>query len=240
MAKPSILKTVTRSGLGSRNARRDRASQRIPVNIYGHGEANQNLAIGAHDLGLALQTATQVFTLDIDGRQQPCLVKSVAYDTFGKDILHVDFARVSLTEEVEVEVTVNYLGHPKGLADGGQLVVQHPQLWVRCLASAIPEFVEVDISGIELGHSLHASDVKLPAGVSLDLKKMAADEPIVGVVAPRVEAEPVAEEVPVEGAVIAPAAGDAGAAAPAAGADGKPGAPAPAKAASSDKGGKKG
>jgi large subunit ribosomal protein L25 len=241
MAKPGILKTEPRSGTGSRNARRDRVAGKVPVNIYGHGEQNQNLAIAEHPLHLALDTATQVFTLDIDGRQQPCLVKSVQYDTYGQEILHVDFARVSLTEEVDVEVPVHYMGHARGLTEGGQLVIQHPQLAVRCLASAIPEFLEVDIAEIGLGKSLHAGDVKLPAGVKLDLRKMAADEPVMGVVAPRVEAVVEAEAAPAEGAAAAPAAGAAaapaaGAAAPAAGAPGA----APAKGAAPDKGGKKG
>jgi large subunit ribosomal protein L25 len=247
MAKPSILKTESRSGTGSSNARRDRVAGKVPVNIYGHGEENQNLAIAEHALNLALGTATQVFTLDIGGKQQPCLVKSVQYDTYGQEILHVDFARVSLTEEVEVEVPVHYMGHAKGITEGGQLVIQHPQLWVRCLAAAIPEFIEVEIADLGLGHSLHAGDVKLPAGVKLDTKRMAADEAVVGVVAPRVEAAPEVEAAPAEGAVVAPAAGEAGAAAPAAGgAEAKPGAAAakpgaaPAKGAAPDKGGKKG
>jgi len=239
MAKPSILKTESRSGTGSANARRDRVAGKVPVNIYGHGEQNQNLAIGQHALSLALHTATQVFTLDIGGKQQPCLVKNVQYDTYGQEILHVDFARVSLTEEVEVEVPVHYMGHAKGITEGGQLVIQHPQLWVRCLAAAIPEFIEVDIADIAMGHSLHAGDVKLPQGVKLDTKRMAADEAVVGVVAPRVEAAPAAEAAPAEGGVVAPAVGAEGAAAPAAGAEAKPGA-APAKAAAPDKGGKKG
>jgi len=250
MAKPSILKTENRSGIGSRPARRDRVAGKVPVNIYGHGEECQNLAIGEHALQIALGTATQVFTLDINGKQQPCLVKSVQYDTYGQDILHVDFARVSLTEEVDVEVPVHYMGHAKGITDGGQLVIQHPQLAVRCLAAAIPEFIEVDIADVGLGKSLHAGDVKLPAGVKLDLKKMSSDEPIVGVVAPRVEAVVEAEATPAEGAVVAPAAGGEAGAAAAAGAAGaaagkagaapaKPGA-APAKAGASDKGGKKG
>ncbi len=236
MAKPSILKTESRSGIGSRPARRDRVAGKVPVNIYGHGEECQSLAIGEHSLAIALATATQVFTLDINGKQQPCLVKSVQYDTFGQDILHVDFARVSLTEEVEVEVPVHYMGHAKGITDGGQLVIQHPQLAVRCLAAAIPEFIEVDIAELGLGKSLHAGEVKLPEGVKLDLKKMVAEEPIVGVVAPRVEAVVEAEATPAEGAVVAPAAGAAapaaGAATPAAGGD--------AKGGGADKGGKKG
>jgi len=216
MPKPSVLQTHSRTGTGSAAARRLRAAARIPVNVYGHGEANQNLALDEHELELALHTATQVFTLEISGQQQPCLVKSVQYDTFGQRVLHVDFARVSLTEEVEVEVALDITGTPKGAAEGGQVVVLHPALWVRCLANAIPDSLPVDITPLLMGEAIQAQDIALPPGVSLDTKKMNPEDQIVAVVAPRIEevaAEPAAA-VPAEGAAV-PAEGAAPAAAPA-------------------------
>jgi large subunit ribosomal protein L25 len=225
MAQPTVLKTETRAGSGSASARRDRSAGRIPVNVYGHGEGNQHLLIDEHQLDLALHTASQVFTLAIGGAEQPCLVKSVQYDTFGQRILHVDFTRVSMTEEVEVEVTLEFTGTPKGLAAGGQLVVLHPALWVRCLANAIPDSIGVDISGIELGHGIHAGEIALPAGVTLDTERMEPEDQVVGVAAPRVEepeepvgGEAVEGEAAPEGAAAAPAEG---AAAPAEGAAAK-------------------
>ncbi len=191
----ATLKTQPRNGTGSRAARHDRDAGRIPVNIYGHGEVNQNLAIDAHELDLALHTASHVFTLSIDGAEQPCLVKEVQYDTWGLRVLHVDFARVSLTEEVEVEVALEFTGIAKGLAAGGQLVVQHPELWVRCPANLIPDVLVVDISSLELGHAIHAGEIALPAGVSLDTEKLEPTDPVVSVLAPKVE-----EVEPAEGA----------------------------------------
>ena len=216
MSKPSVLQTHSRPAIGSASARRLRAESRIPVNVYGHGEANQNLALDEHALELALHTATQVFTLSIAGKEQPCLVKSVQYDTFGQRVLHVDFARVSLTEEVEVEVALEISGTPKGVAEGGQVVIMHPAIWVRCLASAIPDVLVVDISPLVMGQAIHAREIALPTGVSLDTKKMNPEDQIVGVVAPRIEeaaAEPAAP-----GAVEGAAAPTAEGAAPAAGA----------------------
>ncbi|MHC5212658.1 MAG: 50S ribosomal protein L25 [Planctomycetota bacterium] len=220
MAQPTVLKTEVRAGSGSASARRDRRAGRIPVNIYGHGEGNQHLLIDEHDLGLALRTSTQVFTLTIGGAEQPCLVKAVQYDTFGQHILHVDFTRVSMTEEVEVEVTLEFVGTPKGVADGGQLVVNHPALWVRCLANAIPDVINVDIAAVEMGNGVSAGEITLPPGVSLDLEKMEPGDQIVGVAAPRaeepeeapedeaVEGEGAPEGAPAEGEA-APAEGDA-------------------------------
>jgi large subunit ribosomal protein L25 len=214
MAQPTILKTEHRTGTGSASARRDRRQGRVPVNVYGHGEGNQHLLMDEHELSLALHTATQVFTLSIAGAEQPCLVKSVQLDTFGQRILHVDFTRVSMTEEVEVEVSLDFVGTPKGVATGGQLVVHHPALWVRCLANAIPDSISVDIAGIEMGHGVHAGEIALPAGVSLDTEQMDPDDQVVAVAAPRAEepepeAEPAEGEEAPEGAAAEPAEGAA-------------------------------
>jgi large subunit ribosomal protein L25 len=205
------LTTSPRAGTGSRDARRLRASGSVPVNVYGHGEANQNLSIPAHDLLAALAGQAHVFTLQIGGTSQPCLVKEVHYDTFGQDVLHVDFARVSLTEEVEVEVELELVGPAKGVTDGGQLVTHHTALWVRCLASAIPDRLSVDITGLAIGQALHAADIPLPEGVRLDEEHMEATESIVGVVPPRVEAEETAEAEGVEGAAEGAEPGEPGA-----------------------------
>jgi large subunit ribosomal protein L25 len=223
MSKPDTLKTQPRSGSGSAAARRQRREGVVPVIVYGHGEDNQSLTVAAHELDLALASQTQVFTLEIGKKQQPCLVKSVQYDTFGQHVLHVDFTRVSLTEEVEVEVELEFVGDPKGVAEGGTLAVQHPALWVRCLANAIPDSIQVEVSELEIGHSIHAGEIELPKGVRLDDGKMDPSDQMVGVLAPRVEVE---EEVPEEGAVEgeAPVEGEAapaeGEAAPADSADG--------------------
>ena len=225
MPKPSILQTHPRPGTGSADARRLRAASRIPVNVYGHGEANQNLALDEHDLELALHTSTQVFTLSIGGKEQPCLVKSVQYDTFGQRVLHVDFARVSLTEEVEVEVALDITGTPKGVAEGGQIVVLHPAVWVRCLASAIPDSLPVDITPLMMGQAIHAREIALPAGVTLDAKRMNPDDQIVAVAAPRIEEAPAeAAAAPAEGAAVPAAEG-----APAPGAAASAAEPAPVK-----------
>lgn len=213
MPKPSVLKTHSRPDIGSASARRLRAESRIPVNVYGHGEANQNLALDEHALELALNTSTQVFTLSISGKEQPCLVKSVQYDTFGQRVLHVDFARVSLTEEVEVEIALEITGTPKGAAEGGQVVVLHPAVWVRCLASAIPDLLSVDISPLLMGQAIHAREIVMPAGVSLDTKKMNPDDQIVGVVAPRIEEAATEAAAPTAEGAAAPAEGAAPAAA---------------------------
>lgn len=204
----AVLKAERRSGKGSRDASRARRDGKVPVNVYGHGEANEHLLTDAHALDLALKTEQQVFTLDVEGKEESCLVREVQYDTFGLHVLHVDFARVDLKEEVEVEVPIEIAGQAKGVNDGGTLVTQHPAIWVKCRADSIPAHIEVDVTEVEMGHAIHAGEVTLPKGVKLDEQKMDPETAIVGVVAPKAEVE----ETPAEGEVPegeAPAEGEA-------------------------------
>ena len=197
--KSIVLNTETREQSGSAASRRARRAGRVPVEIYGHGKANVSLTIDAHALGLALNTPAQVFTLDMGGKSESCLVKEVQYDTFGQQILHVDFARVDLSEEVEVEIQLEFTGRAKGVVeDGGTMVVHHPTVSVKCRADSIPEVIAVDVTDIEIGHALHAGEIQFPPGVKLDEHEMDSDTQIVGVVAPKAE-EPEAEEEGVEG-----------------------------------------
>jgi large subunit ribosomal protein L25 len=205
-----VLTAEARELKGSAESRRSRRAGRVPVEIYGHGQANVSLTLDAHVLGLALQTPAQVFTLDIEGKSESCLVKEVQYDTFGQQILHVDFARVDLSEEVEVEIQLEFTGRAKGVVeDGGTMVVHHPTVSVKCRADSIPEVLAVDVAEIAIGHALHANEIQFPPGVKLDEHEMDAETQIVGVVAPKAE-EPEVDEDAVEGVEgEAPAEGDA-------------------------------
>lgn len=206
MSTPTLLETHAREGVGSRASRKARAAGRVPVNVYGHGQANAALTVDAHDVELALLSTAQVFTLKIAGQDESCLVREVQYDTYGQRVLHVDFTRIDLSEEVEVEVALEFRGHAAGVTAGGQLVVHHNTFAVRCRADSIPDVIVVDVSAVELGESIHANEVSLPEGVVLDEHHFAVDEPIVGVAATK--------EEEVEAVAEADEAAGAGAAAP--------------------------
>jgi large subunit ribosomal protein L25 len=189
-----VLETSPREGVGSRVSRRLRRDGKVPVNVYGHGQANAHLCVDAHAFDLALNTATQIFTLTVGGQSESCLLTELQYDTFGQQILHADFERVDLTEEVEVEVHLEFIGTAKGVNAGGTLVVHHPTVAVKCRADSIPDLIEVDVSGLDMHEGIHAGELTLAAGVSLDTHEMDAETQIVGVVAPQAEEEPAAEE----------------------------------------------
>ena len=194
MSTPTQIQTAARNGSGSRESRKERNAGVVPVNIYGHGEGNVQRTVSAHELGLAFAGTDQVFMLQIDGSDQACLVKEVQYDTYGQRILHVDFTRIDLSEQVSVEVALEFRGDPVGVGAGGTQIIHHPALAVLCRADSIPETIVVDISALEIGQAIHANEVELPAGVTLDESAMAGEEQIVGVQPPRVEAEPESAE----------------------------------------------
>ncbi len=176
-----------RSTLGSRAARKARASGRTPANLIRTGEEPQPVTIESHGLALALATPAQVFNIDLGGKAQPCLVREVQYDTFGQVVLHVDLERVSLDELVSVEVQFELRGTPKGIAEGGTLSTQHQALMVRCRADAIPDEFIVDVSDLGISDALRAGDITLPDGILLDEDRMRPDLPVITVLAPRVQ-----------------------------------------------------
>ena len=194
MSTPTLIKTTARDGSGSQASRRERAAGLVPVIIYGHGQDNVQCKVDGHDLGLAFATSDQVFNLEIAGKKESCLVKEVQYDTFGQRILHVDFSRIDLSEQVAVEVVLEFRGDPAGVSAGGTRIVHHPKLSVNCRADSIPDVVAIDVSGLEIGDSLHAGEIELPEGVSLDEGQLAPGEQVFAVAAPRVEVEETTED----------------------------------------------
>jgi large subunit ribosomal protein L25 len=168
-----------------------------------------------------------VFSLAVTGDgasgEVTAMIREVQIDPLSRTIVHVDFLRVSLEDEVRVTVPLALKGNPIGVVNGGQLHHSVYMLPIAARPAAIPTKVEIDVSGLNIGQAVHTSDLKLPPGVRALL------DPKVGlasVVAPRAEkeAEPTAAAAPAEGA--APAAGAEGAAAAPAAAGAKGAAPA--------------
>ena len=206
MSTTPVLKAEPREASGSADSRRARRNGAIPGNIYGHGQGNMSVLLNAHDLELALAGPSQLFTLQLSGADESVLVKEVQYDTFGQRVLHVDFARIDLGEEVHVEVHVEYRGTPKGVTEGGDALTLHPTLSVKCRADSIPDEIVVDVSELAIGEQVHANEITLPAGVQIDLEHIDEGEALFAVAAPKAE-EP-EEDAEGEGEGDAAADGD--------------------------------
>ncbi len=160
------LEVKKRDELGSLASKRLRMNGEIPANLYGHGEANVNLAVKADALNTIIKHGTKLVSLT-GGVTDTAILREVQWDVFGVDVIHVDFARVSQAEAVEVTLPVELHGEAPGSSEGGMLTFTSHELTIRCPAANIPDHLHVNIGGLHLGDVIHASDVQLPTGATM-------------------------------------------------------------------------
>jgi large subunit ribosomal protein L25 len=166
MAQTAQITAKPRAELGSRANKRLRDSGLIPGVIYGHKEAVVTITLPKKETVNHLKHGAHVFDLAVEGKSEKCLVKEVQYDHLGIEVIHVDFARVSLDEKVEVTVPVELKGEPKGEKDGGVLQQIINELELKCKVTDIPDLIRHDVSEMALDDVLHINQLKLPAGVT--------------------------------------------------------------------------
>jgi large subunit ribosomal protein L25 len=157
-----------RSEFGKGAARRSRREGRVPAVLYGHGTATRHLTLPGHDIMLALKTPNVLIRLEgLENGSEIALPKAVQRDPVKGFIEHVDLLLVRRGEKVTVEVPVRVTGE---IAPGdGLLDQQLVQIPVEAEATNIPQAIEVDVEGMEVGASVHAGDLKLPRGVTLQV-----------------------------------------------------------------------
>ncbi|MBI1799615.1 MAG: 50S ribosomal protein L25 [Candidatus Eisenbacteria bacterium] len=194
------LSGARRERLGKGGARKSRVAGQIPGVLYGHGEIPIPVSVGSREFDLALRGhrgGNPLVTLKIDQSEYTALIRDVQYDPLSRDILHLDFQHISLTESVEVQVSIHLTGLAVGVKDGGG-ILEHilRSVEVRCLPTAIPVLIDVDVTALAVGDSIHARDLSVPNVTILS----DPDATIATVVAPTV-----IEEKPAEEAVAAPA-----------------------------------
>ena len=174
-------------GTGSRVARRLRKQGRIPAIIYGHKQAPAPISLTRDDVWAMIKKATHLAQLKVGDATEMVLVRDLQWDHLGKEILHVDFARVSADESIHTQVALEFHGTAPGIAEGGVLEQLVRSLEVTCRATAIPDHIRVELGELTLGHGIHVRDLKLPEGVTAAAD---GDLLLVHVVAPTVEDEP--------------------------------------------------
>lgn len=198
------LEAQTREIQGKGASRRlRRLGQMVPAIIYGGDKEPQLLSLPQHKVNKALENEaiyTTVFHLLVDGKEQQVILKDMQRHPYKPVILHMDFQRVSAKDVLVRMIPLHFIHEDAcpGYKDGG--VVNHTmsQVEVRCEARYLPEFIEVDLSHLELDQVLHLSDLKLPAHVKLATELTDDnDQPVVGVhishAAEALEAEEAAE-----------------------------------------------
>jgi len=167
MEKTSRLTATIREHTGSKTAAKERKQGRIPAIVYGHKQEPEAISLDAHNLVEELHHGHRLMDVQIGKKSQKMLVKELQYDHLGKDIIHVDLMRVDITETVKVTVPIELKGTAQGTHEGGVITEHADRIEVECLASDIPENIVVSVKDLEVGDTLHASDVELPAGAKL-------------------------------------------------------------------------
>ena len=154
-----------RNEFGKGAARRTRRAGKVPAVLYGHGNDPRHLALPGHELMLALKTPNVLIRLDgLPGGAELALPKAVQRDPLKGFLEHVDLLIVARGEKVTVEVPVHISGE---ILPGGLLDQQLVQIPIEAEATRIPQAVEVDLTGMDVGASVHAGDLKLPRGSTL-------------------------------------------------------------------------
>jgi large subunit ribosomal protein L25 len=154
-------RTRTTSGKGA--ARQLRRSGQLPAVVYGRRDETESLALDTHELSRLLSkihAATTVIDLEVDGGEpRPVLIREIQRHPYRPQLLHVDFFEIRADVKIRVPVPIHLGGTPSGVEMGGMLQFLRHELEVECLPNEIPSGFEVDVSALEIGDSLHVSDV---------------------------------------------------------------------------------
>jgi large subunit ribosomal protein L25 len=155
-----------RTEFGKGPARRTRRAGRVPAVLYGHGTDPRHISLPGHELMLALKSANVLLRLQgLDGGEELALPKDVQRDPLKGFLEHVDLIVVTSGEKVTVEVPIQLTGD---IAPDGMLDQQMIQVSLEVEATHIPQSVEVSVEGMVVGDAIHAKDLKLPTGATLD------------------------------------------------------------------------
>jgi large subunit ribosomal protein L25 len=188
-----------REEFGKGAARRARREGLVPAVLYGHGTETRHLKLPGHDVMLALKTPNVLIRLEgLNNGSELALPKAVQRDAVKGFIEHVDLVLVRRGEKVTVEVPIQVTGE---IFPGGVLDQQLVQVTVEAEATHIPQGIEVDVEGMEIGAAVHAGDLKLPRGTTLQVEP---ETLVLHVVTPQAEELPEGAETEEAAEVPAP------------------------------------
>ena len=184
-----------RSETGKGVARKLRAAGRIPGVIYGHAREATSLSLVARDFDKLLQhiaAGSTVVELTLNGATTKTLIREIQRHPFKKQIMHVDFQELVAGEKVTIDVPLVFVGIPEGVRLSGALLEQiMHSIEVFADPTSIPNHIDVDVTNLGMGHSLHVRDLQLPEGIEVLSDE---DATICAVIAPRAVVEAVAAE----------------------------------------------
>ena len=160
----TALSAQKRERTGSRYSQRVRSTGGLPAVLYGHKQEPVSITLDAHTAIGFISKGEKVFHLDLEGeKKQYVLLKDLGYDYLGTNIIHADFTRVDMDERVDTRARLKFVGEAEGLKATGAIMM-HPitELQLNCTVTNLPGDIVVDISDMNVGDAIHASDVTLP------------------------------------------------------------------------------
>ncbi|MFN4291665.1 MAG: 50S ribosomal protein L25/general stress protein Ctc [Permianibacter sp.] len=172
MAVTFELDAQKRDDQGKGASRRLRRADSVPAVIYGAGKPAQSITLNHNKVILALEHEafySHILTIKIDGVAEQAILKAVQRHPYKPKVQHLDFLRVNASEKLHTKVPVHFVneaGSPAAKA-GGLIHHDLTELEITCLPKDLPEFIEVDLAGLQLNQIIHLADLKLPAGVTL-------------------------------------------------------------------------
>jgi len=211
------INATIRKAQGTGASRRLRNAGRVPGVVYGSGDVNL-IEMDQNDIFYKLRSEAfhaSILTLNLEGKKESVLLRDFVMHPFRSQVQHIDFQRVDTKKKMHIKVPLHFLNEeiaPGVKLGGGKISHVLHDLDIACLPKDLPAFIEVDLGGLELGHSVHVADLKMPKGVEFAAHGTHASEAVVAIVqVPRgmVESAATADadgDVPAEGAAAAPAA----------------------------------
>lgn len=200
MAKKKFeIEAAVRHDMGKGASRRLRREEKVPGVIYGGGKAPISLTLEHKTISKSLESEafySHILTLKTGTDSERVILKAVQRHPFKPRVLHVDFQRVRADEKLHMHIPLHFVGADvaPGAKDAGG-VISHimNDVEVSCLPDNLPEYLEIDLSNMQLNQILHLSDIKLPNGVEIIALSHGDDKPVVSIHMPRIEEEPVVE-----------------------------------------------
>jgi len=161
-----VLNVEVRDTRGKRNSRRLRKAGNVPGILYGHGLENVCLAVPSDALNSLVRHGNRLVSLK-GAASESAFIRAVQWDTWGTNILHVDFTRISEHEKVSVEVAVELRGEAPGVREGGIIEQSIHSIGIECPAGSIPEKIKVSINELKLHDLITVAELELPAGATV-------------------------------------------------------------------------
>jgi large subunit ribosomal protein L25 len=194
-----IVKAVTRKVQGTGASRRLRIAEKVPGILYGADKAPTNIELEHNALYHQLRQEAfhaSILNMELDGKTERVLLRDVQRHPFREIVLHVDFMRVDANKKIHMKVPFHFKN--ADICPGVKLssgIVSHVmnEVDISCLPANLPEFIEVDLATLSAGHSLHLSNIPLPAGVEFVQIGKKEDPPVATIIIPRAVAAEAAE-----------------------------------------------